>query len=329
MEVKAIFEKDAPPAPTEYTVTFDGNDGTPSVSTMTTTGQKLGSLPDASRSSHSFNGWYTEKSGGTKITTDTVFSGNTTVYAQWTYSDGGSGSGGGGGGYNPPVTYYTLHFETGGGSDIPSLRDAYNAYIDLTRYVSTRQGHTFTGWYSQRSLVNMVSGVYLTGDMTVYAGWKLDEKPGTGEAPVAPASQQDGTHGDAPKTAGNDSGQSRVEEQQPVSPDTPENVEQQIPEEQNREEQVTGEQIPEEQAVGGQTTGVPTTEDTGEEQKATEENSPVDNSPADNGSNPDDSEKLQSGDNSHSGGWIPVVGVSTGALVTGYGLYLGFRKWKK
>ena len=329
VEVKAIFEKDAPPAPTEYTVTFDGNDGTPSVSTMTTTGQKLGSLPDASRSSHSFNGWYTEKSGGTKITTDTVFSGNTTVYAQWTYSDGGSGSGGGGGGYNPPVTYYTLHFETGGGSDIPSLRDAYNAYIDLTRYVSTRQGHTFTGWYSQRSLVNMVSGVYLTGDMTVYAGWKLDEKPGTGEAPVAPASQQDGTHGDAPKTAGNDSGQSRVEEQQPVSPDTPENVEQQIPEEQNREEQVTGEQIPEEQAVGGQTTGVPTTEDTGEEQKATEENSPVDNSPADNGSNPDDSEKLQSGDNSHSGGWIPVVGVSTGALVTGYGLYLGFRKWKK
>ena len=327
VEVKAIFEKDAPPAPTEYTVTFDGNDGTPSVSTMTTTGQKLSSLPDASRSSHSFNGWYTEKSGGTKITTDTVFSGNTTVYAQWTYSDGDGGSGSGG--YNPPVTYYTLHFETGGGSDIPSLRDAYNAYIDLTRYVSTRQGHTFTGWYSQRSLVNKVSGVYLTGDMTVYAGWKLDEKPGTGEAPVTPASQQDGTHGDAPKTAGNDSGQSRVEEQQPVSPDTPENVEQQIPEEQNREEQVTGEQIPEEQAVGGQTTGVPTTEDTGEEQKATEENSPVDNSPADNGSNPDDSEKLQSGDNSHSGGWIPVVGVSTGALVTGYGLYLGFRKWKK
>ena len=327
-EIKALW-KDSVIPPVEYTVTFDGNDGTPSVSTMTTTGQKLGSLPDASRSSHSFNGWYTEKSGGTKITTDTVFSGNTTVYAQWTYSDGGSGSGGGGGGYNPPVTYYTLHFETGGGSDIPSLRDAYNAYIDLTRYVSTRQGHTFTGWYSQRSLVNKVSGVYLTGDMTVYAGWKLDEKPGTGEAPVAPASRQDGTHGDVPKTAGNDSGQSRVEEQQPVSPDTPENVEQQIPEEQNREEQVTGEQIPEEQAVGGQTTGVPTTEDTGEEQKATEENSPVDNSPADNGSNPDDSEKLQSGDNSHSGGWIPVVGVSTGALVIGSGLYLGFRKWKK
>lgn len=49
VEVKAIFEEDAPPTPTEYTVTFDGNDGTPSVGSMTTTKQKLTSLPDVSR----------------------------------------------------------------------------------------------------------------------------------------------------------------------------------------------------------------------------------------------------------------------------------------
>ena len=94
VEVTAIFEKDAPPAPTEFIVTFDGNGGTPSVGSMTTTDQKLTSLPSASRSgSYSFDGWYTEKSGGTKITTDTVFSANTTVYAHWTYI----------GGYTPPV----------------------------------------------------------------------------------------------------------------------------------------------------------------------------------------------------------------------------------
>ena len=161
--IKAIFEKDAP-APTEFIVTFDGNGGTPSVGSMTTTNQKLTSLPSASRSgSYSFDGWYTEKSGGTKITTATVFSAKTTVYAHWTYT------GGGGGGYNPPVTYYTLRFETGGGSDVPSVRDAYNTYIDLTKYVPTWRGHTFIGWYSERSLMNKVSGVYLTKDMTVYA----------------------------------------------------------------------------------------------------------------------------------------------------------------
>ncbi len=126
VDVKAIFEEDAPPAPTEFIVTFDGNGGTPSVVSMTTTNQKLTSLPSASRSgSYSFDGWYTDKSGGTKITTDTVFSANTTVYAHWTYI-------GGGGGYNPPVTYYTLRFETGGGSDIPSVREAYNAYFSAS-----------------------------------------------------------------------------------------------------------------------------------------------------------------------------------------------------
>mgnify|MGYP000820192960 CR=1 FL=1 len=60
VEVKAIFEKDAPPASTEFIVTFDGNGGTPSVSSMTTTNQKLSSLPSASRSKHSFDGWYTD-----------------------------------------------------------------------------------------------------------------------------------------------------------------------------------------------------------------------------------------------------------------------------
>ena len=85
--IKAIFEEDAPPAPAEFTVIFDGNGGTPSVDSMTTTNRKLTSLPGASRSgSYSFDGWYTEKSGGTKITTDTVFSANTTVYAHWTHT---------------------------------------------------------------------------------------------------------------------------------------------------------------------------------------------------------------------------------------------------
>ena len=191
VDVKAIFEKDAPPAPTEFIVTFDGNGGTPSVGSMTTTDRKLTALPSASRSgSYSFYGWYTEKSGGTKITTDTVFHANATVYAHWTYT------GGGGGDYNPPVTYYTLRFETGGGSDIPSVQGTYNTYIDLTKYVPTWRGHAFIGWYSERSLTNKVSGVCLTKDMTVYAGWRVDENPGTGVNPFTDISEKDWFYGD-------------------------------------------------------------------------------------------------------------------------------------
>ena len=78
-----------------YTVTFNGNGGVPSVIRMATIDQKLPELPTATRSgSYSFDGWYTEKNGGTKITRATVFDKDTTVYAHWTYT-GFTGSGGG------------------------------------------------------------------------------------------------------------------------------------------------------------------------------------------------------------------------------------------
>ena len=162
-----------PPAPTEFIVTFDAGDGTPSVGSMTTTNQKLSSLPSASRSKHSFNGWYTEKNGGTKVTTDTVFSANTTVYAHWTYT----------GGYYSPV-YYTLTFETNGGDKLSPVSGSYNALIDLSKYAPKRSGYAFTGWYSERSLTNKVSGVYLTKDMTVYAGWRVTTAPQTDDSSV-------------------------------------------------------------------------------------------------------------------------------------------------
>ena len=163
-------------APT-YAVTLHANGGSVSPDSVTTGADgKLASLPTPTRSSYSFNGWYTEKNGGTKVTTDTVFHAKTTVYAHWTYTGGGY--------YYPPVTYYTLRFETGGGSDISSVQGTYNAYIDLTQYVPTWRGHTFTGWYSERSLTNKVSGVYLTKDMTVYAGWRVTTAPQTGDSSV-------------------------------------------------------------------------------------------------------------------------------------------------
>ena len=90
--VTAIFEADA------YTVTFDANGGsvTPASDTTGTDG-KLASLPTPTRSgSYSFDGWYTAASGGTKVTVDNVYTADTTIYAHWTYTGGGSSGGGGG-----------------------------------------------------------------------------------------------------------------------------------------------------------------------------------------------------------------------------------------
>ena len=132
VEVKAIFEEDVP-APTEFIVTFDGNGGTPSVGSLTTTNQKLSSLPSASRSGrYSFDGWYTEKSGGTKITKDTVFHADTTVYAHWTYTGGGSS------GYS----YYTIKATAGtGGSISPSGNVSVREGRDQTFTITPDKGY--------------------------------------------------------------------------------------------------------------------------------------------------------------------------------------------
>ena len=70
-----------------YKVTFNANGGTtPTASKTVTNGSKYGTLPTPTYTGYTFNGWYTAKSGGTKITADTVanISGAQTLYAQWT-----------------------------------------------------------------------------------------------------------------------------------------------------------------------------------------------------------------------------------------------------
>ena len=113
------------------------------------------------------------------------------------FAGGSSGSGGGGGSRKPSVTYYTLHFETNGGSAITDMREANNTRISLTKYVPTRQGHTFNGWYSDRSLTNQVSEVSLTKNMTVYAGWRADENPDIVVNPFTDVSEKDWFYNDA------------------------------------------------------------------------------------------------------------------------------------
>ena len=193
VEVKAIFEKDAPPAPTEFTITVtSGDNGTASAShakAVVGTEIRLTATPNTG---YHLKEWQVI-SGGVTIENNkfTMPSANVEVKAIFEKDAPPAPTG-----YNPPVTYYTLRFETGGGSDIPSVQGTYNTYIDLTKYVPTWRGHTFIGWYSERSLMNKVSGVYLTKDMTVYAGWRVDENPGTGANPFTDVSEKDWFYGD-------------------------------------------------------------------------------------------------------------------------------------
>ena len=69
-----------------YTLTFDANGGSVSETQKTVYyGEVIGTLPSPTRTGYAFEGWYTAKTGGTKITSTTVstFDANTTVYAHW------------------------------------------------------------------------------------------------------------------------------------------------------------------------------------------------------------------------------------------------------
>ena len=67
-----------------YTVTFDGNGGTPSEpSRLVTYNTAIGTLPTASRDNYGFIGWYTETSEGTRITESEVITADVTYHAQW------------------------------------------------------------------------------------------------------------------------------------------------------------------------------------------------------------------------------------------------------
>ena len=68
-----------------FTITFNANGGKVDVeSAITGTDGTLESLPTPTRSGYTFKGWFTAESGGTEVTTDTVFSADKIIYAQWT-----------------------------------------------------------------------------------------------------------------------------------------------------------------------------------------------------------------------------------------------------
>ncbi|MGM9875231.1 MAG: leucine-rich repeat protein [Bacilli bacterium] len=71
----------------EYTtlkLTYNNNGGSGCTSKNFVKNQKVGTLCVPTKSTNEFAGWYTSATGGTEVTSDTVLSEATTVYAHWT-----------------------------------------------------------------------------------------------------------------------------------------------------------------------------------------------------------------------------------------------------
>lgn len=139
-------------------VTFNGNGGTISGSSTKEVvyGTAYGTLPTATRTGHTFLGWYTASENGKKVDSTTICQDTGMLYAHWKKS------------------VYTVNLDANGGktnavSKTVTYDEAYGTFPDIER-----PGYTFKGWYTEKSGGNKVDAksiVNIAKNHTLYAQW--------------------------------------------------------------------------------------------------------------------------------------------------------------
>ena len=130
-------------------------------------GGLAGMLPTPTRAGHTFCGWYTAASGGTKISETTTVSANTSYYAHWT------------------VNQYTITFDANGGTGGTSKVINYGSALGVLP-TPLHDDYDFDGWFTTKSGGTQVSdSATVTEDKIYYAHW-LDPVP---ELPDNPTSE--------------------------------------------------------------------------------------------------------------------------------------------
>lgn len=145
-------------------VTFDPNGGSVSPTKKQVTyglsySEPDGIFPTPTRNYYDFLGWYYQKTGGTKITGDTMVNKirNHTLYARWTPKS------------------YTVTFDPNGGSVSQTTKTVTYTYNYDELPTPTRTGYTFKGWYTQATggtQITETTEVTNPSNHTLYARWK-------------------------------------------------------------------------------------------------------------------------------------------------------------
>ena len=142
------------------TINFDSNNGICSLRNKVISYKNIyGILPTPTKNGCTFEGWYTKKDGGEKITADSIVTvtSDQTLYAHWNKIS------------------HDVYFDANGGKcDTSYLSIYYNSTYDELPNAS-REGYKFLGWYTKKEGGTLVKNdtVYnLTTDQTLYAHWE-------------------------------------------------------------------------------------------------------------------------------------------------------------
>ena len=143
---------------------YDSSEEYLTASKYVNSGSTYGELPTPTKSNAIFDGWYTQKEGGNRITADSVYSAST-LYAHWI------------------ETNYTISYNANGGTGAPASQTKTNGTaLTLSSTKPTRTGYTFQGWAtSANGTVAYQPGASYTADaaVTLYAVWKIEDVPVT------------------------------------------------------------------------------------------------------------------------------------------------------
>jgi uncharacterized repeat protein (TIGR02543 family) len=137
-----------------YTVTFNANGGKGSTASKKV-GQNaaIGNLPTPTKTGYTFLGWYTAKTGGTKISAATKALANVTYYAHW------------------KAKTYKVVFKNGK-KTVKTVKATYAKKIGTLPKV-TKKGYKFSGWYTKAKGGSKIkTATKVTKNVTYYAHWK-------------------------------------------------------------------------------------------------------------------------------------------------------------
>jgi len=165
-----------------YTVSFDANGGTVDPPTEETdVGGILQDLPTPERDGYAFTGWFTEKSGGTAVSANTVFNSEATVYAQWILITDGM---------------YAVTFNAHGGVVTPKRgTTGKDGKLLVPLPTPVREGFAFMGWFTEEDSVT--ANTVFRENTTIHAMWNIIHYTITFDATggsVTPETAKTGSH---------------------------------------------------------------------------------------------------------------------------------------
>lgn len=158
MTVYAQWERIIP----TYTVSYDLNGGDGTIATASVKeGEKVTIPTDPTRNGYKFLGWFTERNGGSKVSSDTVVTGNITVHARW----------------ERIIPTYTVSYDVNGGNGSYSPTTVKEGEKITLPADPTREGYKFLGWFTTPTGGDKVtSDTAVAGNMTLYAHWNEIKK---------------------------------------------------------------------------------------------------------------------------------------------------------